>query len=136
MSWLAGRSAETDPHADDRRLRGRTYAIPFDRVWSTTEKVVRATPRWRLVSSNDREGVIIAMAQTFLSRRIGDVRIEIGLDDHGQTRLDVRVVMRGDRVDLGGSVRLVDSFVKQLEATLEPRPDQILDATRAPSWSS
>ena len=133
---LAGRSAETDPHAEDPRLLGRTYAIPFDRVWSRAEATVRNARRWRLVSSDDETGVLVAEAQTLVSRRIGDVRIEIGLDDNGQTRLDLSVVMRGTRRDLGASRRLVDAFLRRLDAELQVRPNQILDAARTPSWSS
>jgi hypothetical protein len=136
LKGLAGRLAETHPQASDPRLRGRTYSIPFDRVWSTAEALARRTPRWRLVSSDDQAGILVAEVQTLLSHRIGDARIEIGLDDNGQTRLDLRVVMRGTRRDLGGSKRIVGNFVKLLDAGLRVRPDQILDATRAPSWSS
>jgi len=136
LQGLAGRSAETHPHAEDARLRGRTYAIPFDRVWSTAEALARNGSRWRLVSSDDQEGVLVTEVQTLLSRRIGDARIEIGLDDNGQTRLDVRVVMRGARRDLGASTRIVHSFLQRLDASLQVRPEQILDASRAPSWSS
>ena len=93
-------------------------------------------PRWKLVSADDQAGVLVAEVRTLLSRRTGDARIEIGLDDNGQTRLDLRVVMRGKRGDLGGAARIVGSFVKQLEASLQVRPDQVLDVTRTPSWSS
>ena len=132
-----GRSAETRPHAGDARLRGRTYAIPFDRVWSAAEAAASGEcPRWTLISANDEAGVIVAEVRTLVSRRIGDARIEIGLDGHAQTRLDVHVVMRGKRGDLGGAARVVGAFVKRLDASLQVRPDQILDATQEPTWSS
>lgn len=133
---LEGRSAETAPHATDPRLRGRTYAIPFDRVWSAAEASVRSAPRSRLVSSDDEAGILVAEVQTLVTRRIGDARIEIGLDDNGQTRVDLSVVMRGGRRDLGASKRIVGSFVESLDAALQVRPDQILDTTRTPTWSS
>ena len=92
--------------------------------------------RWQLVSADDQAGIILAEVRTLLSRRTGDARVEIGLDDNGQTRVDLRVVMRGTRQDMGGAARIVASFVKALDASLQARPDQILDATRTPSWSS
>ena len=132
-----GKSAETCPRAGDARLRGRTYAIPFDRVWSAAEAAASGEcPRWTLISANDEAGVIVAEVRTLVSRRIGDARIEIGLDGHAQTRLDVHVVMRGKRGDLGGAARVVGAFVKRLDASLQVRPDQILDATQEPTWSS
>jgi len=134
---LQGRSAETHPQARDRRLRARIYAIPFERVWSAAAAAAAGgIPRWKLVSADDQAGVLVAEVRTLLSRRTGDARIEIGLDSNGQTRLDLRVVMRGKRGDLGGAARIVGSFVKQLEASLQVRPDQVLDVTRTPSWSS
>ena len=137
MSGLTGKAAETDPHSRDRRPRGRTYAIPFDRVWSAAQAAAAGgCRRWRLISADDDAGVLLAEVRTFLSRRAGDARIEIGLDDNGQTRLDLRVVMRGRRGDLGGAARIVGSFVKHLDASLQARSGQVLDATRPPSWSS
>lgn len=137
LKGLVGRSAETHPHSRDPRLRGRTYAIPFDRVWSAAEAAASGEcPRWTLISANDEAGVIVAEVRTLVSRRIGDARVEIGLDGHAQTRLDIHVVMRGRRGDLRGAARVVGAFVKRLDASLQVRPDQILDATREPTWSS
>ena len=137
LKGFTGRSAETDPHAQDARLRGRTYAISFDRVWSATVAAVSGgSPRWNVLSADDQTGVIHAEVRTLVSRRAADARIEIGLDDNGQTRLDMRVVMRGKRGDLGGAARIVGSLTKHLDSTLQARPGQILDATRPPSFSS
>ncbi|HSG07130.1 MAG TPA: hypothetical protein VLA36_02150 [Longimicrobiales bacterium] len=137
LRGVFGRSAETHPRARDVRLRGRTYAIPFDRVWSAAEAAASGEcPRWTLLSANDEAGVMVAEIRTLVSRRVGDARIEIGLDGHAQTRVDIQVAMRGRRGDLGGSARVVGAFVKRLDASLQVRPDQILDATREPTWSS
>ena len=137
LGGLRGRSATTHPLERDARLRGRSYAIPFDRVWSAAEAAAAGgCPRWALVSADDESGVIVAEVRTLLTGRIGDARIEIGLDDNGQTRLDMHLVMRGRRGDLGAAARLVGRFTKRLDAALQARPDQILDATREPTWSS
>jgi len=137
LAGFVGKSAETHPLSRNPGLRGRTYAIPFERVWSAAEAAAAGGfPRWTLVSADDHSGVIVAEVRTFLSRRVGDARIDVGLDDHGQTRLDLRVVMRGKRGDAGGAARIVASFVKRLDASMQVRPEQILDATRAPTWSS
>lgn len=137
LKGITARSAETHPHAGDARLRGRTYAISFDRVWSAAVALVSGgARRWKLLSADDQTGVIHAEVRTFLSRRPADARIEIGLDDNGQTRLDMRVVMRGKRGDLGGAARIVGSLTKHLDGALQARPEQILDATRSPSFSS
>ena len=39
---LTQNRAETDPHSPDSGLRGRTYAISFDRVW-TAAQILDAT---------------------------------------------------------------------------------------------
>ena len=132
-----GSSAETDPRAEDPRLRGRTYAISFDRVWSAAEAAASGGKRgWTLVSADDQAGILIAEVRTSLFRRVGDARIEVGLDENGQTRLDVGVVMRGGGRNPGTATRIVASFVRRLDASLQARPEHILDATQTPSWSS
>lgn len=137
MSGVTGRTAETDPQSSDPRLRGRTYAISFDRVWSAALALASGgAPRWALISEDDQAGLLVATTRTLISRRVGDAWIDIGLDDYGQTRVDVRVVMRGQRGDLGAAARIVGAFVRALDLHLQARPEQILDAARVPTWSS
>jgi len=128
--------AETDPLARDSRLRGRTYAIPFDRVWSTALAVIRGgLPRWSVLSHDDQKGVILAEARTAILRRDVDIHVRIGLDDNGQTRVDIRTALRGAHGDLGSTRRLIHTFLKELDRRLGAEPWQILDPTRPP-WTS
>lgn len=129
--------AQTDPHSRNPRLRGRTYAIPFDRVWSTALAAIHGgLRRWRVLSSDDQKGVILAEARTALLRRDVDIHVRIGLDDHGQTRVDVRTALRSAHGDLGSTSRLIGSFLDELDRRLGATPSQILDPTRPPRWTT
>lgn len=128
--------AETDPRSADPRLRGRTYAIPFERVWSTAVAAIHGgLPRWRMLSHDDQKGIILAEARTAVLRRDVDIHIRMGLDANGQTRVDVRTALRGAHGDLGSTRRLIASFLVELDRRLGAAPWQILDPTRPP-WSS
>ncbi len=129
--------AATDPHSPNPRLRGRTYAIPFERVWSTAIAVVHGgLPRWKVLSQDDQKGVILAEARTVLLRRDVDIHVKIGLDENGQTRVDVRTALRSAHGDLGSTRRLIGSFLHELDRRLGATPSQILDPTRPPRWTS
>lgn len=129
--------AETDPASPNPKLRGRTYAIPFEQVWSTSLAVIRGgLPRWKVLSQDDQKGVILAEARTAVLRRDVDIHIRIGLDAFGQTRVDVRTALRGAHGDLGSTTRLIVAFLEQLDRRLGATPAQILDPTIPPSWSS
>ena len=132
---LTENTAETDPHADDPRLRGRTYAISFDRVWTAAlELADGGLSRWRVVESDDQEGTIHAESKTLVFRFVDDVHIEVGLDENGQTRVDLRSASRVGKADLGRNPRTIGTFLKRLDRALDARPEQILDATRTPTW--
>lgn len=127
--------AATDPGASDPRLRGRTYAIPFERVWSTALAAIHGgLSRWRVLSQDDQKGVIVAEARTAVLRRDVDIQIRIGLDEYGQTRVDVRTALRGAHGDLGSTTRLIAAFLQELDRRLGATPGQILDPLRPPSW--
>ncbi|MCK5650741.1 MAG: DUF1499 domain-containing protein, partial [Gemmatimonadetes bacterium] len=90
VQWLTANRAETDPHSEDHRLRGRTYAIPFDRVWRIALKLAAADLRgWTVTHADDESGVIRAEAKTLVLRWMDDVRIDVTLDENGQTRVDL-----------------------------------------------
>ena len=140
MSLLAGLTrnrAETDPRAKDWRLRGRTYAIPFDRVWNVALGLCEGgLKRWSIVSADDEQGIIRARAFTRVFRRPHDVRVTIGLDENGQTRVDVMSILINRRRDLGANARRIHRFVAELDAKLGATAGQILDPTRPPQFSA
>lgn len=134
---LTENTAETDPAADDPRLRGRTYAIPFERVWQAALALADGgLTRWRLVSADDEEGTIHAESKTLVFRFVDDVHVEVGLDENGQTRVDVRSASRVGKADLGRNPRTIGAFLAKLDRRLDAAPHQILDATRPPTWSA
>ena len=129
------RRAETDVSADDPYLRGRTYAIPFDRVWTAALGIVRGHSRWSVVDADDLAGVLRCEATTLVLRRVEDVFIRISLDENAQTRVDLISRSREDRTDWGSNARRIRWFVKKLDRALEASPDQILDPTVPVPWS-
>jgi hypothetical protein len=135
LRGLTEHEATTDPSSPDRRLRGRTYAIPFDAVW--TVAVSLASGRlagWTLVSADDREGVIEATARMSSLGITSSIRIDVGLDHNGQTRVDARSVSATRRGDLGHCRRTLGRFFHELDLELRAEPRQILDVTRTPAW--
>lgn len=134
---LTNAEERTDPAAEDPRLRGRTYAIPFERVWRAAVALADGgLMRWSLTAADDMAGVIHAQWTTFPLRRISDVRIEIRLDANAQTRVDVRARSRGGRGDLGANARAIGFFLRRLDRALQAGPAHVLDATRVPSRSA
>ena len=135
MRWilrgLTDNHAHTDPSASDPRLRGRTYTIPFDAVWETALTVARKRMRgWAVLYCDDQSGVIVAEATSLLWKFIDDVRISIGLDENGQTRVDLKSASRKGKIDWGRNPRGISGFLRRLDRELAVRPNQILD----PNW--
>lgn len=129
--------AETDPSSEDPRLRGRTYAIAFDRVWNAALALAGGGMRgWSVVDADDEEGVILAESRTLVLRFVDDVRVDVTLDDNGQTRVDVASASRKGKADLGTNARRVGRFLKALDRRLDASPPQILDATRPPRFTT
>lgn len=115
--------AETSAVAEDPRLRGRTYAVPFEDVWRAALSLVDGGQRgWRLVSADDREGVIVAEARTLVLRFVDDVTIRIALDQDAQTRVDVRSASRVGRADGGVNSRRIGRFCRRLDRRLRRQP--------------
>lgn len=132
---LTEKSAETSPDAEDARLRGRTFTIPFDRVWEASLSVIRQRLRgWTVVLDDDRAGRIDALATSTLRGLETEVVVRIGLDENGQTRVDLRATSRTDVRDYGRCRRLIGRFTRGLDKELDPRPDQVLDPTTMPRF--
>ena len=119
--------AETDPGSDDPRLSGRTYAIPFEKVWRTCMKFVEGCGRWRLLQADDLVGFIRVRCTTVVFRFEDDLEIRIGLDEHALTRVDIRAGSRKGRLDLGMNVRRIGRFFKKLDRLLDAGHGKILD---------
>lgn len=107
-------------HADPR-LRGRTYAVPFEDVWKAAMLLVSGGQRgWRLVSADDDNGLLRAQARRSFPEAVDDVAILVTLDADAQTRVDaaagsfegLRAVRRNTK-RLDRFFRLLDHDVAQ-----------------------
>ncbi|MDZ7780852.1 MAG: hypothetical protein U5R14_13105 [Gemmatimonadota bacterium] len=126
----------TDPHAADTGLRGRTYAIPFDRVWKAARGLADGgLRRWSLVRDDDREGTLEARSRTWPLGRVDEVMVSVGLDENGQTRVDLRCRRIGDQVVQRRHPRLVRTFFARLDRALGATAADVLDPTRPPPWA-
>jgi Protein of unknown function (DUF1499) len=135
LSGLTASRAATDPRSADPRLRGRTYAIAFDHVWNAALGLTCGGARgWSLGRADDQAGVIEARTKALLFGIEGEVRIEIGLDENAQTRVDLLSHSVSDRADLGHNRRVIGRFLRKLDKALHAEASQILDPTRAPAW--
>lgn len=127
--------AVTDPGERDPRLRGRTYAIPFERVWRGVLEVAREVmPRWTLNRADDEAGIVEVEAKTLIFRFVDDVRIRVGLDRNGQTRVDVESASRVGKADLGTNARRIGRFLRKLDAALRVRPEEVLEPRVELRW--
>lgn len=123
---LTENTAATSPDAEDARLRGRTYAVPFEDVWSTALAFADGGLRgWSLQSADDETGEIVAEARTLVFRFTDDVRIRIGLDADAQTRLDMTSASRVGNADLGTNARRIASFCRKMDHALARRQPRI-----------
>ena len=135
LRGLTENQAATDPKSDDRKLRGRTYAIPFEDVWQASLGLCGGGLRgWSVLSADDQRGVIEAISKTLVLGREDDVRVEIQLDENAQTRVDLWSAAHKDRANLGRNRRLIGRFLRRLDRRLAAKPEQILDPTRMPEW--
>lgn len=119
MGILRGNRAFTDPESDDPRLRGRTYAVPFARVWDAALHIAGTTRGWTVVSSDPRAGEIVAEARTRLWKFTDDVWVRMSLDEDGQTRVDMTSASRTGSADLGTNARRIARFLHALDTRLQ-----------------
>lgn len=125
-AWRGLRSngAETAPDAADAWLRGRTYAISFDRVWHAALGLAHGgLPRWSLITADDYEGVIQAEIAPAPLRPATRVVVRIGLGVDAQTRVDAVANAPDRRGDLGMSTRALAQFFTALDQALDLAPD-------------
>jgi hypothetical protein len=126
--WLHEHGAATDPSSPDTALLGRTYAIPFDRVWEAALGLA-SRRQWKVIEADDREGRIVAEARNIWFRADDDVRIRVRLDANAQTRIDMESTTRNRAGDLGVNRRRVRRFMKRLDGRVGATPTLILDGT-------
>lgn len=118
LTALTRNRAFTDPEADDPRLRGRSYGVPFARVWEAAHQIAQRTRGWTIVSSDPRTGEIVAEARTRLWKFTDDVWVRLSLDEDGQTRVDMASASRKGSADLGTNARRIARFLRTLDARL------------------
>lgn len=111
--------AFTTPEAEDERLRGRTYAVPFEDVWQASLRLVGGDlKRWTVVEADDDEGIIRGLARGRLDRHTSAITVRITLDFNAQTRVDVMSASRVGRADMGRNARRIDLFFRTLDREL------------------
>jgi hypothetical protein len=119
---LSRNHAETAAAESDPRLRGRTYAIPFEQVWQAARQLAGGGLRgWKTLESDDYEGVIRAESRTLIFRFLDEVTITIRLDDDAQTRVDMQSRSRKGGVDFGTNARRIGKFFRALDQKLNAR---------------
>lgn len=119
---LSRNHAGTAAHDPDARLRGRTYAIPFEQVWQASRHLANGGLRgWHTVHTDDYEGVIHAEARTLIFRFVDDVTITIKLDENAQTRVDMQSRSRKGGIDFGTNARRIGRFFRALDQKLHAR---------------
>lgn len=121
----------TYPQSPDPRLRGRTYAIPFEKVWQGLLGLGGGGLKgWVIESADDQHGLIRATVRGGALRPEIAVRIDVGLDENGQTRVDLIAATRTEGAALGRSRRVIGSFTQNLDRKLGAEDHDVLDPTR------
>jgi len=115
---LTQNTAQTNENAEDPRLRGRTYLIPFARVWDQIIAMIESRPRWTLVSADEGTGLIHAEVKTLVFRFVDDVRFKVKLDQNALTRVDMWSASRVGKGDLGVNARRIRRFYRRLDREL------------------
>ena len=112
--------AFSSPEAEDPRMRGRTYAIPFEDVWQASLDLMDGgLRRWEVLESDDQEGIIRGLVHGLGARFTSAVTVRITLDADAQTRVDALSASRVGRYDLGSNARRLRKFFRTLDRTLE-----------------
>jgi uncharacterized protein (DUF1499 family) len=119
---LTQNSAQTHENAEDSRLRGRTYVVPFARVWDEIVSMIESHQRWTLIRADEATGLIHAEATTRVFRFVDDVRFKVKLDSNALTRVDMWSASRARRGDLGTNARRIARFCRELDHRLGIQP--------------
>lgn len=126
--------AFTAPAAEDERLRGRTYAIPFEDVWQASlELVSGGLKRWELLEYDDREGIIRGLVHGRMRRFTSAVTIRISLDPDAQTRVDALSASRVGRADFGTNARRLARYFQALDGAMTEARERRREGARQAS---
>ncbi len=131
---LTTNRAETDPWSTDSRLTGRTYAIPYDHVWSACLEIVEQSRGWTLLQANDLDGFIRVRCQSLVFKFMDDLEVRVRLDQNAMTRVDLKSRSRKGRLDFGVNTRRIGRFIRRLDRRLGAGEGKILDATVLETW--
>lgn len=116
---LFQQGAVTEAGSSDPALRGRTYGVPWDRVWREALALASvAMPGWSVLEADDGEGLIRAEIRGRHLAPPSEVLVWIGLDPDAQTRVELRSVSEGVRMDLGANRRRIRAFCRALDGAL------------------
>jgi uncharacterized protein (DUF1499 family) len=113
-SQRGGPRAVTDVGHDDPDLRGRTYPIPFIRVWVAALALLRRPGR-NLVHHDEDDGVLRAECRGSILPTRHDVTVRVSLDQDAQTRVDMEASSRSVPFDLGANRRRIRRFMAELD---------------------
>jgi hypothetical protein len=129
-SNLSRNRAHTHPRHEDPSLRGRTYVIPFAKVWDEATAMASGGLRgWTLLEAAEDLGVFRAEAKTLIFGFVDDVEFRISLDENAQTRVDMTSESRKGKGDLGMNARRIRKFFRILDKRVGAGPGMILDPT-------
>ena len=113
-------AAFTEVDSVDPRLRGRTYAIPFDTVWRVSLRLMGGGLKgWSVLEADDREGEIDGLIKGWFERLNSGVKIRVTLDRNAQTRVDAVAATLNGKADLGANARRLGRIFKALDRELE-----------------
>jgi len=127
-SGLVRNRAVTHSKHENPNLRGRTYAIPFAKVWAAAVELASGgLSGWTLMEADEDKGVFTAESRTPILRVVDDVELRMSLDEYGQTRVDMVSASRSGRGDLGKNARRIKKFFRVLDKRIGAGPKTILD---------
>jgi hypothetical protein len=134
LRGLTQNVAYTSPSAEDPRLRGRTYAVPFEDVWQAATRLVGGgLKRWELLEADDQEGVIRGTAHGITERFTSGITVRITLDPDAQTRVDAMSASRTGRAGLGVNGRRLSRFFTRLDRAVSEARDRPIEVLRLDS---
>lgn len=82
---------------------------------------------------DDQLGVLEVESATLVLRFVDYVQVSVGLDDDGQTRVDVISASRAGRGDFGRNSRTIGRYLRRLDRALDVQTGQTLAPRLAPA---